>query len=182
MFLILCNFIHRLLRKKLWSQRVWLWSGCRSSGSFPVKPEASAHLGLTSLLYHRFQDPSVNTQPILLCHLLQIKGEKREKEEVHQVDLALCVAFEFGLWYPNFWLLKKQDIMLNIIITFYMERSKHRVRIVCLNWVVNRKKINKTNETCCNNRRHLHCNNRTEFGKCWAWLTSESVCAWVRTK
>lgn len=34
------NVIHRLLRKEIWSQGIWLWSGCRSSRSCSVKWEA----------------------------------------------------------------------------------------------------------------------------------------------
>lgn len=32
--------IHRLLRKEIWSQGIWLWPGCRSSRSCPIKWEA----------------------------------------------------------------------------------------------------------------------------------------------
>lgn len=55
-FHCICNVIHRLLCKEFWSQGIWLRSGCRSSGSLPVKPEALTHLKLTSALrYHRLQ-------------------------------------------------------------------------------------------------------------------------------
>lgn len=46
--------LHRLLCKKLWSKGIRIWSGCRSSGSLPVKPRALTLLGPTAALWIRW--------------------------------------------------------------------------------------------------------------------------------
>lgn len=92
----ICNVIHRLLCQEFWSQGIWLRPGCRSSGSLPVKPEASTHLRLTSALwYHRFQT-LVNIWPLLLCPFTAATGKKQRKKRkhcFHSADFTVTLLF-----------------------------------------------------------------------------------------
>lgn len=111
-FLIHFNFLYRLLCKELWSKGFWLWSGCRRSCSFPVKPEALAHLGLTSggLWYHNFWDLSVNMKLISLCPFTLATGNEKWKKHTSaalwkyspsKVCSLLDVALDSSVYNPK---------------------------------------------------------------------------------
>lgn len=107
-----CNVIHRLLRKEFRSQGIRLRSGCRSSGSLPVKPEALTHLRVTSALRsHHFQIFQISPFYSDLSPQLQAKSNNRgTKYCLRSADIALC-----RLW---LWIMLSLflfgDIVLNI--------------------------------------------------------------------
>lgn len=84
--------IHRLLRKELWSQGLWLRSGSWSSGSLPVKPRG-------------FGPPDTNIWSVLITSLWGSSEDRHLifsiltaatgniERQTHRAFSCLCVAY-----------------------------------------------------------------------------------------
>lgn len=128
---------------ELWLIPSKAWSLCPPSGP------------TSAPWYPRFQDPSVDTQPISLCPFRSSYRRRGIKEAQNHAafctsspaDFAPCV--EFGLWYPQLWKKQKNKISR---LTFSNTLNSNCVVCVCSDCILRRKKRKKLNSTHCNNR------------------------------
>lgn len=116
---LLC--LHRMLCEKLWSEGIWIRSGCRSSGSLPVKPAASALLGPAAPLWMSWlSDALVNTEPLLLLCPFTPSSRPNRKRKIcgFRMCCSLCRFFSLGFSQCH-----KTNVMLHIekkyILCFY---------------------------------------------------------------
>lgn len=116
---LLC--LRRMLCEKLWSEGIWIRSGCRSSGSLPVKPAASALPGPAAPLWMSWlADALVNTEPLLLlCPFTPSSRPNRKcKNCGFRMCCSLCRFFSLGFSQCH-----KTNVMLHIekkkILCFY---------------------------------------------------------------